>query len=349
MGSPKPEERSDERYADQLKRLEHDREQILKDVSYQTSRLFPHLECQVRLRTKIAENYRDMQLKNAYYHYKSEVEQAWNEFERGKHRLLSTMLDMSTERRRRLDGIRQLAATTALMNNVNSPMILKKRRRGSRNNHIVDNGNGPIDCIIHSSKRLLAKPQHFINSLEGQGLVRVALTPDEVNADLEVIFRDAVSVKSNGYGAGGNATLLTGQYGLGGIVGERKGDGGGGTGDSQRVGGKRGRSRGDGYNGAGAAALFMGSITNRPDGITNKADKVHISKGTLHYFDSNFEKGDRVAVYNTRPKPSLRFDGVLVSVNAKEIIIRSGSGAASTPHRVFVSYLCSGRYLLKLL
>ncbi|CAN8073572.1 unnamed protein product [Agarophyton chilense] len=82
-------------------------------------------------------------------------------------------------------------------------------------------------------------------------------------------------------------------------------------------------------------------------------DKIHSSKGTLHYHDVRLEKGDAVEVYWTgksggviiEGKRVLKYCGVLLSVNAKEIHIRTDNGA---DHRIYVSHLRSGKLALKI-
>lgn len=251
MDSPQQasdERQSDEWYEEELKKLEKDREKILADAGRKISEMFPHLECQIKLRLKTAMDYRDLQLKNAHNHYKIEVQQACNEFERGKRRLQSAMLDIAAERRRRLEVTRNGA-------------ISKKRRRGRTS----------TNDRFRSSKPSI-KSQPFITSLEAQGLVRIALTPDEVNADLEGILQGVDSAKLNGF-----------------------------------------------------PALLVN--TPQEGGIPKQLEKVHSSRGILHYHDATYEKNDRVAVYsNTRPKPTLRYEGTVISVISKEITIRSDDG-----------------------
>lgn len=216
-------------YDEELYKLQRERSDIIQDASSKTSQLFPHLECQVQLRMKIAADYRDLQLNNVYNHYKSEVQQAWNEFERGKRRLQSAMLDISADRRKRIDSLRHsntsaaVAAAVFMSAAATSSSIIKKRRRGrnsSSGHHNSNSNNANLLAAKLSSASMnmgltnlsqnamnpknaqkttaasVAKSHPFISSLEAQGLVRVALTPDEVNSDLEGILLGAANKKN---------------------------------------------------------------------------------------------------------------------------------------------------------
>lgn len=283
---------SDKELEAELKTLELERADILQDVDRAESKLFRDLECQVKLRMKNAGGHRDLQLQNCHGHFRTDVQQARNEFTRGKRRLQSGMLDMAAERRRRLDALRLSGATKR-----------RRRTRAFERARVRALERGRARGVVGASK---AEP--FVNGLERQGLVRVALTPDEVNADLEQILRGMDSVRMNGSAA----TLL--QMG------------------------------GDAATATAVAAAAAAAATAGGKGADS--NKVHSSRGILHYHDATFEKGDRVAVlHNARPKPTARFAGTVVSVNAKELCIRGDDGVAQ--HRVFVAHLCSGRYLLK--
>lgn len=252
-------EKTEEWYSEELQRLESEREEILSDAKLKTSSVFGHLEHLVKIRMKIACDYRDMQLKNMYNRYNSEVKLAWNEFQKGKQLLQCNMLQSSCARRKRLES--------HLRENYN-PTIKKKSRRGRLSNACIRSGK-------------------TIEKLELQGLVRVALTPDEVNADIDGILNS----------------------GCGGLVKKN--------------------------NSVTAAALM-------------------VSKGILHYCDGIYEIGDWVVVYhNCKARPTVRYEGMVVSVNCKEITIRSGNGAATgavstdVAHRIFISQLASGKLILK--
>ena len=63
-------------------------------------------------------------------------------------------------------------------------------------------------------------------------------------------------------------------------------------------------------------------------------DRVLVSKNILHYYDSTFEKGDRVAVFAPRSntaKSIPKYTGVLLAVNQKELTIRSNTGMLIAP------------------
>lgn len=106
---------------------------------------------------------------------------------------------------------------------------------------------------------------NFLASLEGQGMVRVALTPDEVNSDIAVILQGLDSVRTNG------------------------------------------------------AAR---PAAERPTDIVGRnADKIHSSRGTLHYHDISYEKADKVSIFACNKPNTPKYSGTIMSVNSKEIHI----------------------------
>lgn len=162
--------------------------------------------------------------------------------------------------------------------------------------------------------------QPFLDSLERQGIVRVSATPDEVNNDLEMILSAIENRKSNGMNRASS------------------------------------------------------NPGNRVQESSKTNDRVLVSKSILHYYDSTFEKGDRVAVFHN-PKSAVhhrstpKYTGVLLAVNQKEVTVRTDSGkfipqslfayillpsvsnitcfVSGIDHRVFVSHLLSGKFLMK--
>lgn len=190
--TPTSNEHMDRDYAAQLKQLHDERAKLLTDAKRRVSRYFSHLGCQVELRMKIATEYRDMQLRNVRHNFDIEVQQAWNEFERGKRRLHSAMLDVSAERRKRVDGLRTAA-----------PGVRKKRRgRGASAAAAAAAAAQAAAVMVQGwgsgaerSRAAVRRNEPFVMSLEEQGWVRVALTPDEVNMDLEHILRATCTVQ----------------------------------------------------------------------------------------------------------------------------------------------------------
>lgn len=76
----------------------------------------------------------------------------------------------------------------------------------------------------------------------------------------------------------------------------------------------------------------------RPQDLSVRAvDKIHSSRGILHYHEITYEKGDRVAMFSqVRPnggQRSHKYSGVILAVNSKEIHIKTDDGKllASTP------------------
>lgn len=142
-------------------------------------------------------------------------------------------------------------------------MAKKKKRRAT--------------AVERSAKRArTAENRAFLSSLESQGLVRVSLTPDEVNNDLALILTGLDSARSTGPPR---------------------------------------------------------TPAPRPtDSATRGLEKIHSSRGTLHYHDITYEKGDRASIFAyNRPntKLALRYSGTLLSVNSKEIQIRDDDGTCA--------------------
>lgn len=239
---------------EELRVLQKEREQILAAAEMDSSPMFQDLEKQVKNRFKLAAEYRDLQLANLRSDFKVELQQARNEFQRGKRALLSEILSISVDRRRRLDALR-------------SSSVAKKKKRSR--------------SVPDKQPKFRPPQKHtFLASLERQGMVRVALTPDEVNNDLAVILQGIDSAKANGP---------------------------------------------------------LRSSVDRPHETSAKnVDKIHSSRGILHYHDINYEKGDQVAIYAHSkapgPKLLLKYSGELLSINSKEITIREGGKLAFRKH-----------------
>lgn len=228
--------------------LRKERGEIIAAVQLECSTLFSDIDELEKRRLKQAGDQRDLQLANLRADFEVEVQQAWNEFERGKRALRSEILASSVERRRRLEAIRTGA-------------VAKKKRRGRSG--------------VERSFRLKSHVrQPFLCELERQGMVRVALTPDEVNNDLAIILNGVDSAKAN--------------------------------------------------------SASKGIVERAVDGSTKVIDKIHSSRGILHYHDVTYEKGDRVSILGHgrlgSSKHVLRYAGVLLSVNSKEIQVRSDDG-----------------------
>lgn len=69
---------------------------------------------------------------------------------------------------------------------------------------------------------------------------------------------------------------------------------------------------------------------DRPQDLSVRGvDKIHSSRGILHYHDITYEKGDRVAMFGqTRPNGTRgsRYSGVILAVSSKELHIKSDDG-----------------------
>lgn len=132
-----------------------------------------------------------------------------------------------------------------------------------------------------AQKRLRQDTSHaFLNSLEAQGMLKIAATPDEVNHDLMLILQAVDSARLNG-------TQLP----------------------PHRVAG-----------------------VERSQDVASRAttDKIHSSRGILHFHEYTFEKGDRVVVCTpprqNASRPTMKYMGVILSVNAKEVHITADDG-----------------------
>jgi hypothetical protein len=132
------------------------------------------------------------------------------------------------------------------------------------------------------------RPQ-LASSLESQGLLRIALSPDEVNSDIaEIIAR----MDNN------RATPVPGLAPL--------------------------------------------RVEMTPSAAARKTEAIHSSRGILHFHNEVFEKGDHIIAYlPSKPYPP-KHVGVILSINSKEIQVRSvrpGSEAKSETNRIYVSHL----------
>lgn len=71
-------------------------------------------------------------------------------------------------------------------------------------------------------------------------------------------------------------------------------------------------------------------VSRPTDTGARSVEKIHSSRGILHYHDITYEKGDRASVFtHARPgvgKIGLPYSGTILSVNAKEIQIKTDDG-----------------------
>lgn len=260
MVARSPQNDSVENYGEELRKLEAERDEIIADAGRAVSKVFGHLERQKQRRIKIASDFRDVQLKNLYKQYRAEIQQAADELTRGKRQLQSAMLDIAAEKRQRIDSVLRQANAMPL-----PAAISRKRRRGK---------NGLGERVRGTGRAGFKRVDSFIDTLENQGLFRIALTPDEVNVDLQMILRKLeTSVRPNG-------------------------------------------------------GVVSPSLDRRAaEANVRNVEKIHSSKGTLHYHDIKCEKGDRVCIFSgNAPKASAKYSGVILSVNSKEVTIRGDDG-----------------------
>jgi hypothetical protein len=134
--------------------------------------------------------------------------------------------------------------------------------------------------------------RQLAGTLEGQGLVRVGLAPDEINRDLALILSRMEHSRAT--------------------------------------------------TGAIAAAVHGSNAAGSVVGSSRKTDPIHSSRGILHFHDQVFEKGDSIIAFLPKKQSSPKYSGVIMSLNGKEIMVRShkpnAEGKQET-NRVYVSHL----------
>lgn len=281
--TPSPQHGSVDDYGEELRKLKAERVEILGDMKRPVSKVFTQLEAQKRSRLRNARDFRDIQLKNLYNQYHADMKQVTDEFTRGKRQLRSAMLGVAADGRQRLDSV--MRHSTALASASGVP---RRRRRAKPGIGIgsgigiggspgISGGGGALGRGRTGAGKAAGS---FIAALEHQGLVRVALTPDEVNVDLQRILKRLDDARANGPPA----------------------------------------SPGLDRRAASAA-----------DADVRSADKIHSAKGTLHYHDITCEIGDRVTISaGTRPKPTVKYSGCVLSVNPRELTIRADDDGTSS-------------------
>lgn len=239
--------------------LKRERDQIMTAAKSSSSPFFRHLEAITVKRLRLATYHRNVQLANLFSCFNVQLQQAYNELERDKRLLRSRMLTSANDRRRRLHSLR--------ISNIS-----KKKKRVRSNSD-------------KSSPSISVTPRFLIN-LERQGMLRVALTPDEVTEDLNQLL---------------NAI------------------------DAPRQ-------------------VSSTRHIDRVGDIIAKSDKIHSSKGTLHYYDMRFEKGDTVTVSSkaksiSETKWQFRCSGIIMSVNSKEMHVHvNEDGKLCVSH---INHLCN--------
>jgi hypothetical protein len=89
---------------------------------------------------------------------------------------------------------------------------------------------------------------------------------------------------------------------------------------------------------ADAAAGSSGAI----GAASRKMDAIHSSRGILHFHNEVFEKGDSIIAFAPGKPSSPKYAGVIMSLNGKEIMVRSHRANADgkqETNRVYVSHL----------
>lgn len=251
-------------YAAQLRALRDEREAIL-DLTH------PDLQPELANLRRIRAHKQQVEADKATYkradsraRAASERLSADSEFEAAKADLRVAMLASNGAVRRRVDALR-------------APRSSVKRRRPSSS--------------ATSPRRVVRRTETpaFVASLERQGVVRLGLSPDEVNADLAAAMRSVDVARTRALPPGATAGSSEGAF--------------------------------------------------APAG-----ERVHTSRGTLHFHDDVFEKGDTVAIYANKPSSLPKYHGVIQVINRREVNVMSGEAGG---HKVMVSHLKSGRFIMK--
>lgn len=253
-----------------------EREQIMSYARREFPPQLSDLVETVKKRLQRASDYRDFQLANLRAQTLVEHKRAWNEFEEGKTALRHNMLTLAVERRRRLEALRPSGTSpahpTSPQTHPNHPILAavakKKKRR-----------LGASDRVAKRAR--VSAPAPLLHALETQGLVRIGLSPDEVNTDV--------------------ALMLHGM-------------------DAARV-----------PSGGGRLPPVRGIVARVDGGGRTGGEKIHSSRGTLHYHEREYEKGDRVRVVSGRgARGGVRYAGVLLGVNSKEIQVKGDDGRCTS-------------------
>jgi hypothetical protein len=148
---------------------------------------------------------------------------------------------------------------------------------------------------------------------EAQGLIRVKLAPDEVNRDLALILQRLDAARASGTAGAAGVAAGVGAVGV--------------------VGGAAGAVGAAGGSGAGTLAVA---------GAGRKTDAIHSSRGILHFHSEVFEKGESVVAYTPGKLHPPKYAGIIMSINSKEIQVRShaaGPDGKQETNRVYVSHL----------
>lgn len=167
-------EAADQAFQDEMVKLQAERDCIIADASRAECKRFLHIECELQLHMKVAANNCHLKIADMRDHYLADIQQANDQFQLAKRRLQCTMLDNNSPYERlRSDSLQ-------------NPGVTKWRRRGRTSafyrQHLTD----------------ALQNEMAIFSLEQQRVLRVALTPDEVNADFQSILRGINSARVNG-------------------------------------------------------------------------------------------------------------------------------------------------------
>lgn len=91
-----------------------------------------------------------------------------------------------------------------------------------------------------------------------------------------------------------------------------------------------------------AVSRGAGGIGGANGTSARKTDAIHSSRGILHFHNDVFEKGDNIVAFVPGKSGPPKFAGIIMSINGKEIQVRShrsnGEGKQET-NRVYVSHL----------
>lgn len=372
----------DRQLAVELEALKKERSEIIDGSGLSDSGDLVRVQKTLEKKLQIARDTRDYKRESLCLHLELEKKRAWDEFLQGKSQLRNQIVATHMERRRRLDQIKATAVA--------------KRRRRTKMPGAIPVKATMVAALASGSVASAraggtAAGRHYLaSSLEAQGLVRVALSPDEVNRDIAAMLARLDSVRASA-GASGGADSMAGLNGSPAsnpasaqLPASHPGSGttpasiagaamiapsGGATGQSGATGPpivavSAGRSVG-----AAQTAATHGGTTVEHSGvdvigrsatsgathatgttIVRKAEAIHSSRGILNFYEQVFEKGDKIVAHQPGKANQPKYSGVILSINSKEIQIKStrpGADAKAETNRVYVSHLRKGLIRIK--
>lgn len=166
-------EKRDGEHEEQLAQLRDEREMILAQTHPDLVSELAVLRTARTARLKVACDARAYRLADARARAELDARVARSEFAAAKAALRAQMLGANGGVRKRVDALRAALPLPA------SPAAVVRRRR-----HVTTSRVRPLATTLSS---------RFVADLERQGVLRLALAPDDVNADLATVLRSVAS------------------------------------------------------------------------------------------------------------------------------------------------------------